>query len=112
MTTEQRTNLKFLVRLGKSPLEALCMLQQVYQEETLSRSTIFLWHKRFKEGREDVEDNLRGGKPSTSINETFFDVRGMIQYEFLPQGRLSISMFTKKSSNVCFITIMRSQTLH
>ena len=27
MTTEQQTNLKFLVRLEKSPSQALCMLQ-------------------------------------------------------------------------------------
>ena len=60
------------------------MLQQVYQKQTLSRSTVFLWHKRFKEGREDVENDHRGGRPSISRNEIFFDVRGMIQYEFLP----------------------------
>ena len=46
------------------------MLQQVYQKHTLSHSTVFLWHKRFKEGREDVEDDPRGGRPSTSRNET------------------------------------------
>ena len=46
------------------------MLQQVYQEQTLSRSTVFLWHQRFKEGREDVEDDPRSGRPSTSRNET------------------------------------------
>ena len=40
ITTEQQTNLKFLVRLGKSS-EALCMLQQVNKEQTLSRSTVF-----------------------------------------------------------------------
>ena len=51
MTTDQQTNLKFLVRLGKSPSEAPCMLQHVYKEQTLSRSTVFLWHKRLKEGR-------------------------------------------------------------
>ena len=62
------------------------MLQQVYQEQTLSRSTVFLWHQRFKEGREDVEDDPRGGRPFTSRNETFFDVRGMVHYEFLPRG--------------------------
>ena len=87
MTTEQRTNLKFLVRLGKSPAEALCMLQQVYQEQTLSRS-VFLWHKRFKEEREDGEDDSRGGRPSTSRNETFFDIKGMVHYEFLSQGQI------------------------
>ena len=52
MTAEQRTNFKYLVRLGKSPSESLCKLQQVYEKKTLSRSTVFLWHKRFKEERE------------------------------------------------------------
>ena len=56
MTTGQQTNLKFLVRLGKSSVEALCMLEQVYKEQTLFHSTVSLWHKRFKEGFEDVED--------------------------------------------------------
>ena len=64
MITEQQTNLKFLVCLEKSHSEALCMLQQAYNEQTSSHSTVFLWHKRFKE-REDIEDD-----PSTRRNET------------------------------------------
>ena len=66
MATEQRINLKFLVRLGKTPSDALGMLQEVYGDETMSRSRVFEWHKRFKEGHEDVEDNSRSGRPSTS----------------------------------------------
>ena len=50
-------NLKFLVQLGKLPLEALRMLQEVYGQETISRSRVFEWHKRFKEGCEEVEDD-------------------------------------------------------
>ena len=69
MTTEPQTNLKFLVRLRKSPLEVLCMLEQVYKEQSLSHSTVSLWHKRFKEECEDVEDDPRCGRPSTSKNE-------------------------------------------
>ena len=96
MTTEQRPNLKFLVRLGKSPSEALSMLQQVYREQTLCRLTIFIWHKRFKEGPEDVEDDPRGGRPSTSRNEALFDVRGMVHYKFLPQGQTVIQHVYKE----------------
>ena len=66
MTTEQRINLKFLVRLGKTPSDALGMLQEVYGDEEMSRSRVFEWHKQFKEGREDVEDDFRSGRPSTS----------------------------------------------
>ena len=103
------------------------MLQQVYQEQALSRSTVFLWHKRFKE---EHEDDPRDGRPSTSRNETFFYVKGMVHYEFLPQGqtvnhhvykeilqRLLRSVREKgeicgKATHGCFITIMRPHTLH
>ena len=37
------------------------MLQQVNKEQLLSRSTVFLWHKRFREGNEKVEDDPRYG---------------------------------------------------
>ena len=66
MTTEQHINLKFLIRLGKTPSDALRMLQEVYGDETMLRSRVFEWHKRFKEGCEDVEDDSRSGRPSTS----------------------------------------------
>ena len=66
MSREQRANLKFLAKLGKTPSESFTMLQQVYREETMSRTRAFEWHKRFKEGREEVEDDPRSGRPSTS----------------------------------------------
>ena len=66
MSVEKRINLKFLVRLGKTPTEALKLLQEVYGECTMSRTRLFEWHRRFKEGREEVEDDHRSGRPSTS----------------------------------------------
>ena len=78
MTTEQQTNLKFLVRLVKSPSEALCMLQQVYIEQISSRSTAFLLYKRFKEGSEDVGDDPRCRRPSNSRNETNVELIKMV----------------------------------
>jgi hypothetical protein len=33
------------------------MLKTVYDECTLSKSNVFKWHKRFREGREDVNDD-------------------------------------------------------
>ena len=51
MTTEQRTNLKFLVWLGKNPTEALKLLQDVYGDDAMSRARVFEWHRRFKEGK-------------------------------------------------------------
>ena len=68
MKDERRTTnqLKFIVRLGKPPTEALKLFQEVYGDETMSRTRLFEWYMRFKEGREMVEDDYRSGRPSTS----------------------------------------------
>ena len=66
MSVEQRINLKFLVRLGKAPAEALKLLQEVYGDDTVSRPCLFEWHRRFKEGREEVQDDHKNGRLSTS----------------------------------------------
>ena len=63
MSIEQQINLKFL---GKTPTEAQKLLQQIYGDDTMSRTRLFAWHRRFKEGREEVEDDHRSGRPSTS----------------------------------------------
>ncbi|KAJ8963398.1 hypothetical protein NQ318_018877 [Aromia moschata] len=63
---EQRVNLKFLVKLGKTFTEAYAMLKEVYGNERLFRTQVFEWFKRFKEGRETTEDDPRPGRPSTS----------------------------------------------
>lgn len=79
MNTEQRTNLKFLVRLGKTPSQALEMLKQVYGDNAMSRTRVFEWHKRFKEGHEEVEDDSRSGRPSSSRTEV--NVKRVTQIE-------------------------------
>jgi len=63
---EQRINLKFLVKLKKIPTECLKFLKEVYGEDVMSRTQIFEWHKRFKNGHEKVEDDPKSGRPSTS----------------------------------------------
>ena len=66
MTVEQQINLKFLVLLGKTPPEALKLLQEIYGDDTMSKTRLFEWHRRFKEGRDKVEDDHRSRRPSTS----------------------------------------------
>ena len=58
---EQQINLKFLVKLRKSPTECFKLLTEVYYEDVMSRPRVFEWHKRFKSGREEVEDDPRSG---------------------------------------------------
>ena len=72
-TVEQKINLKFLAKLGKTPLECSALLQQVYKEETMSRVCAFKWHKRFREGREECKDDQRSGRPVTSRTDSNTD---------------------------------------
>lgn len=65
-TIEQRYAIKFCVGLGKSGLETVEMIRQVYKDDTMSRTAIFNWHKQFKDGRQHVEDESRVGRPVTS----------------------------------------------
>ena len=51
---EQRINIKFRVKIGKSASETLALLTVVYVEFAMKKSSVFDWHRRFKEGREDV----------------------------------------------------------
>ena len=61
MSVELRINLKFLVCLGKTPTEALKLLQEDYGDDTMSRTRLFEWHRRLKKGREEVEIEHRPG---------------------------------------------------
>ncbi|KAJ8939418.1 hypothetical protein NQ318_020873 [Aromia moschata] len=61
---EQRVNPKCLVKLGETFTEAYAMLKEVYGNECLSRTQVFEWFKRFKEGRETPEGDPRPGLPS------------------------------------------------
>jgi len=53
---EQRTNIKFLVKLGKSGNEIGEMLVEVYGDNAMKTTAVYRWVKRFSEGRESVTD--------------------------------------------------------
>jgi hypothetical protein len=44
---EQRENVKFCQKLGKSASKTFQMIKQAYTKETLGCSAVFKWHKRF-----------------------------------------------------------------
>ena len=65
-SVDQRYVIKFCVKLEKSATETLAMIQKAYGKDALSKAQVFRWHKAFREGRENVEDEERIGCPSTS----------------------------------------------
>ena len=66
---EQRMNIKFLVKLGKSGNEIREMLVQVYGDYAMKKTAVYKWVKRFSEGRESVTDEERSRRPATSRTE-------------------------------------------
>jgi len=39
----------------------------------MKKSSVFEWHRRFKEGREDVQDDPRSGQPKTQRTDANVD---------------------------------------
>ncbi|KAJ4431822.1 hypothetical protein ANN_20427 [Periplaneta americana] len=66
---QQRANIKFCQKLGKTAAETFQMMQQVYGEDAVSRSVVFRWHRRFLQGRDSLEDDVRTGRPPTIRTE-------------------------------------------
>ncbi len=60
---------KVLCKTEETATQTFRMIQEDYQEEAMSRAMVFMWRKRFENGREDVEDDNRTGRPSTSRTE-------------------------------------------
>jgi hypothetical protein len=66
---EQRVAIKFCFRAGLSATETPVLLQKAYGNEALNQSNVFRWYSRFREGREQVEDDERGGRPKSTRTE-------------------------------------------
>ncbi|KYN35367.1 hypothetical protein ALC56_10292, partial [Trachymyrmex septentrionalis] len=70
---DQRICIKFCVKNKIKCANAFQMLTVAYGEATLDRSNVYRWYKMFSEGREDVNDEERAGRPSTSTTDENID---------------------------------------
>ncbi len=66
---DQRSCIKFCVKNGIKCSKTLEMLTVACGESTLSKKNVYKWYKLFTEGREDVNDDARCGRPSTSTTD-------------------------------------------
>jgi predicted transposase YdaD len=67
--TSNLTNIKFLVKLGKSGSEIREMLVQVKGDDAMKKTAVYKWVTRLSEGRESVTDEERSGRPAMSGTE-------------------------------------------
>jgi len=45
------------------------MLMQVYRDNAMKKTAVYKWVKHFSEGRENVTDKEKSGRPATSRTE-------------------------------------------
>jgi len=63
---EQRVAIKFCFKAGLSATETLVLVQKAYGNEFLNRSNVSGWYSRFRDRRDLVEDDKRGGRPKST----------------------------------------------
>ena len=66
-TLEERYGIEFCFKLRKNATETYGMLQTAFEASCMNRTSVFEWHKRFKEGRESVRNDERCGR-SKEVN--------------------------------------------
>jgi transposase len=86
---EQRLAIKFCCKVDFSATKTVELIQKAYGDAVLSRKTIFEWHKRFREGRESLKDDERGGRPTTiRTDDTITIVNKMVKEDRKVTSRL------------------------
>ena len=66
---EQRVAIKCCFKADLFATETLVLVQKAYGSEAVNRSNVFRWYSRFRDGRELVEDDKRGGHPKSTRTE-------------------------------------------
>ena len=70
-TLLERYAIKFCFKLGKDATETYGMRQTDFGASCMNRASVFVWNKRFKEGRESVRDDERCAR-SKEVNTPEF----------------------------------------
>ena len=91
---EQRYAIKFCVKLNKSATDTFASLTEAYGDATLSRTMVFKWHKAFKDGRGNVEDDPRSGRPISSTSDQNVEV---VRAVMAKDRRLGVRMIAEET---------------
>lgn len=66
---EQRVVIKFLVAEGEKASRVLERLQAIYGDCCLSKSQVYEWYQRFRDGRTSVSDDEHPGRPVSASDD-------------------------------------------
>lgn len=104
---EVRSVIRFLCAKGHSATEIHFQLTEVYGETCMSVQMVRKWCKEFKEGRTDVHNEQRSGRPSVS-DETIAKVEAAM----LADRRLTVRELSEMIPDVSKTTIDKILTEH
>jgi len=98
---EQGCAIKFCVKLGESATVIYEKLQRAYGEHSLSREQVFRWHKSYLDGRVQVEDETRAGRPTSKTEYNVQRVRFLVRSD----RRLTLRMIISSELNLNRFTV-------
>ena len=91
---EERYAIKFCLKLNKSATETFDSVTEAYGDATLSRTIVCKWHKAFKGGLENVENDPRSGRPISSTNDQNVEV---VRAVMAKECRMSVRMIAEET---------------
>ena len=97
---EQRIIIKFWVKNRMSATKTLEMLSNAFVDNTISRTTVLEWHRRFKAGRNSTEDDARIRRPKTSVSGDNMEIikEMVISYHRITVKKLAEEIFISHGS--------------
>jgi histone-lysine N-methyltransferase SETMAR len=100
---EQRVAIKSCFKAALSVAETLVSLQKAYGNEAVKRSKVFRWYSRFRNGRELVENDERGGRPKS--NQTEVNIAGV--FDWVKNDHRIASRMIAESLNIPKTVVLR-----
>ena len=86
---ERHVAIKFCCKVNFSATKAVELIQKAYGDAALSRTTIFEWHKRLREGRESVKDDERCGRPTSWTDDNIAALDKIVKEDQKVTSRLT-----------------------
>jgi hypothetical protein len=99
---EQRAVIRFFTLKGSSPRDIHIELKCVYGDEALCFRAVYKWYERFLQGRTELFDNPRSGRPLQ--NDLGDALRGMLQeFPFTSCKRRCVHFRIAKATCLCIL---------
>jgi len=92
---EQRLAIKFCFKATKCATGPLRMVNAAYGDQAPSRSNVFRWYGRFRDGRENTEDDPRSGRSTECRNNNNVEKNSQL---LLQNRHLSLRMLADEAN--------------